>query len=432
MQHAEATMDLRLDEQTVRWRETARAYATEVVRPVAAALDARTDPEDCWSWDLVEEASARGLRQAPCSPEHGGDSTSFLTDVVMLEEIAAADVGASVVLAQHWKFLQMLREMATPDQLARWMPRLAGNPRALLAASFTEPQAGSDNMLPYDGPGAGLQTSARRAAGGWVVNGMKQFISNANRADMIICFARTDPDGPLASSVTAFLVAAETPGVSIGRVHDKCGERLANNSEIFYSDVFVPDADVLGTVGNGLRDVARLLRGSNMYAGACALGVARECYDRTVEWCRTRVQGGKPIIEHENVAAYLADMFLNVDVARTYVWRAAWQSIDADTYHPTLGAASKLVASEMAFDSARRALELWGGRGVMRENGIEKLLRDAAIWLHSDGTNILMRMKLMQHLRGAPAGGLWDAVVPTVRGGVTAAPEVPAAVPAAI
>ena len=215
--------------------------------------------------------------------------------------------------------------------------------------------------------------------------------------------------------------------MSIGRVHDKCGERLANNAEIFYDGVFVADADVLGAVGTGLADVARLLRGSNMYAGACALGVARECYDRTVEWCRDRVQGGKPIIEHENVGAYLADMYLNVDVARVYLWRAAWQAISSDTYHPTLGAASKLIASENAFDSARRAMELWAGRGVMRENGIEKLLRDAAIWLHSDGTNILMRMKLMNTLRAAPPReGLWDAVVPSPRAAVAPLSPVPA------
>lgn len=104
-------------------------------------------------------------------------------------------------------------------------------------------------------------------------------------------------------------------------------------------------------------------------------------------------------------------MYLNVDVARTYVWRAAWQSISADTYDPKLGITPKLVASERAFDSARKAMELWGGAGVMRENGIEKLLRDAAIWLHSDGTNLLMRMKLADQLRASgPGTELWDAI----------------------
>src|SRR5690606_1107717 len=131
-----------------------------------------------------------------------------------------------------------------------------------------------------------------------------------------------DPDGPIPSSVSAFLVASDTPGLSIGRVHDKTGERLANNAEIFYRDVFVPEADRLGEEGAAMTNVAKLLRGSNAYAAACALGVARECYDRTVRFCRERVQGGRPIIEHENVAAYLADMYLDVDVSRTYIYRA--------------------------------------------------------------------------------------------------------------
>jgi alkylation response protein AidB-like acyl-CoA dehydrogenase len=381
------------------------------VRPVSAELDARQDPAESWSWGVVEEASRRGLRQAPAPPEYGGDDTTFLTDVVMPEEIAAADVGAAVVLAQHWKFLQMIKELATPDQLDRWMRRIAENPRALLAAAFTEPDAASDNFLPYTAPGGGMQSRAERCDGGYVLNGMKHFISNANRADVIISFLRTDPSGPIPSSVSAFLVASDTPGLAIGRVHDKTGERLANNAEVFYRAVFIPEGDRLGDEGAAMTNVAKLLRGSNAYAAACALGVARECYDRTVRFCRQRVQGGKPIVEHENIAAYLADMYLDVDVSRTYVYRAAWQAIESGTFDNKLGITPKLVVSERTFDTARRAMELWGGRGVMKENGIEKLMRDAAIWLHSDGTNILMRMKLANQLRAGEDGfALWDQI----------------------
>lgn len=404
-------MQFALDARTVRWRGIARAYAEEAVRPVAAALDAEPNPEDAFSWALVEEADRRGLRMAPAAPAYGGDAVDFLTACVMIEEIAAADVGSAVVLAQQWKFLAMLQEMGDDDQRERWLTRLAENPRGLMAASFTEPKAASDTFLPYKVPGAGMTTWAERVDGGYVINGMKHYISNSNRADVILCFARTRRDEPVTSSVTAFVVGAGTPGLRIGKVHDKTGERLANNSEIFYEDCFVPDADVLGPEGTALGEVARLLRGSNAYAAACALGVARECYDRSVQWCRERVQGGRPIIEHENIATYLADMYLNVDVARTYVWRAAWQSIEADTFDPKLGITPKLVASEAAFDSARKAMELFGGAGVMKENGIEKLLRDAVIWLHSDGTNIIMRMKLANHLRASgPRFELWDAV----------------------
>lgn len=389
----------------------ARDFADEVVRPLSAGLDAQVDPSDAWSWEIIEEASRRGLRQAPASPLHGGDDTSYFTNTVMLEEIAAADVGSAVVLAQHWKFLHMIREIGTADQEERWMARIAGNPRALLAAAFTEPSAGSDNLLPVTAPGAGMQTRAVRSDGGYVVNGMKHFISNANRADVVLTFARTDPDGPLPTSVSLFLVGADAEGFSTGRVHDKIGERLANNAEIFYSDVFVPECDRLGQEGTALTDVARLLRGSNTYAGACALGIARECYDRTLAFCRDRVQGGRPIIEHENVGAYIADMYLNVDVARTYLWRASSQAGSADTFDASLGITPKLVASERAFDSARKMMEVWGGRGVMKEHGIEKLFRDAAIWLHSDGTNIVMRMKLVEYLRNTASGtARWDSV----------------------
>jgi alkylation response protein AidB-like acyl-CoA dehydrogenase len=407
-------MHFGLDAKTVKWRGIARGFAEEVVRPVSAELDARTDPAESWSWEIVDEASRRGLRQAPVSAAFGGDETGFLTDVVMLEEIAAADVGAAVVLAQHWKFLQMIKDLASEEQQQRWLSRIADNPRALLAAALTEPHAASDTFLPYLAPGAGMTSRAERRNGGYVINGMKHFISNANRADVVITFVRTDPDGPVNTSVSAFLVGTETEGLRIGRVHDKTGERLANNAEIFYSDVQVPIEDRLGEEGAALGNVARLLRGSNAYAAACALGVARECYERSVRFCRERVQGGRPIIEHENIGAYLADIYLDVDVARTYIYRAAWQALSADTFDNKLGITPKLVASELAFDAARKTMELWGGRGVMKENGIEKLLRDAAIWLHSDGTNIIMRAKLANQLRAGPDGpALWDDQIPT-------------------
>ena len=404
-------MDFRLTEENVEWRARARAVATEVVRPQAGALDAEADPENCWSWEFVEEADSRGIRQAPLPPEYKGANTDYVTNTIILEEIAAADLGTAVFLAQHWKFAQMLNEMGTPYQRDRYLARNAANPRGLFAASFTEPDHGSDNSLPHRAPGGGMQTFAERVDGGHVINGMKHFISNANRADTILCFARTEPEGPLTDSVTAFIVPCDAQGLRIGQVHDKSGERLANNAEIFYEGVFVPEADVLGEPGTALRSVGRLLRASNAYAAACALGIARECFDRTLEWTRDRVQGGVPIIQHQAVGSYLADMYVNVDVTRTFVWRAAWQAREAATFDPALAIEPKLLAGDRVFDSARRAMELWGGRGVMKENGIEKLLRDASIWLHSDGTQIIMRERLANLLRdGDPEHYVWDGV----------------------
>ncbi|WP_458691325.1 acyl-CoA dehydrogenase family protein [Nocardia tengchongensis] len=404
-------MEFTLSDEMITWRDKARNFADTVVRPVAADLDAQPDPELAWSWDLVEAADAHGLRQAPLPVEFGGAATDYVTNCLILEEIAAADLGTAVVLAQHWKFAQMLNELGTPSQRERFLARNAANPRGLFAASFTEPSAGSDNLLPYTGRGGGMQTFAEKVDGGYRINGMKHYISNANRADTVLCFARTDREGPLTEAVTAFIVPADAEGFRIGRVHDKNGERIANNAEIFYENVFVSDADVLGETGVALRSVGRLLRHSNAYAASCALGVGRECFDRTLRWCRERVQGGVPIIQHQAVGSYLADMYLNIDVSRTYIWRAAWQARTAETFDPALAVAPKLITSERIFDSARRAMELWGGHGVMKENGIEKLLRDASIWLHSDGTNIILRERMANLLRnGDPDAVIWDSV----------------------
>ena len=403
-------MDWSLSAEQRRWRDIARAFSREVVAPRAPELDARPDPAEAFSWELVDAATEYGLRLAPLPAEFGGGGTDFLTNAVMLEEIAAGDLGTSVVLAQTWKFAQLVMELGTPDQHQRWLRRLADNPRGLMAASLTEPNGGSDNVLPYAGVDGGMQMSAKRADGGWVLNGQKHYISNANRSDSIIAFARTDPDQPVRFGVTMFIVPGDSPQVRYGVIHDKFGERLANNSEIFYDDVFVPDEDRLGRENEGLADVARLLRGSNAYAAACTLGVARTAFNRALAYTSGRVQGGKPVLEHDDIGVQFAEMYAQMEAARTYVFRAAWASDHPEAFDPKMAAMPKLIASQVAFEVTRGSLEMFGGSAVMKEIGMEKLMRDATIFLHSDGTNTVMRKKIAADLRGRVNGldSLWD------------------------
>lgn len=404
-------MDYRLDDGQRGWRDRARAFAEEVVAPRAAELDARVDPADAFSWEIVEAADERGLRLAPLPVGHGGGDTDFLTNAVMLEEIAAADMGIAVVLAQTWKFAQLLMELGTPDQRERWLPRLAKNPRGLMAASFTEPDYGSDNVLTYAGVEGGMQSTARKVDGGWLLRGTKHYISNSNRSDIVLALMRTDPNAPVRDGCSAFIVPSDHEHVRFGVVHDKMGERLANNSEIFYEDAFVPEQDLLGAENTILSDVARLLRGSNAYAAACTVGVARTALTRAIKRAKVRVQGGRPIIEHSVIAAELGDLWARLEAVRTYVFRAAWASDHAEEFDPKMAAAPKLVASEAAFEVTRHALEIFGGSGVMRDVGMEKLLRDATIFLHSDGTNTIMRKKIAADLAArsdAQLDRLWD------------------------
>jgi alkylation response protein AidB-like acyl-CoA dehydrogenase len=208
-----------------------------------------------------------------------------------------------------------------------------------------------------------------------------------------------------------FIVPADSPQVRFGIVHDKLGERLANNAEIFYENTFVPDRDVLGQENEGLADVARLLRGSNAYAAACTLGVARTAFSRALQYTSGRVQGGRAVLDHDDIGVTFAEMYAQLETARTYVFRAAWAADHVKLFDPKMAAVPKLVASQVAFEVTRASLEMFGGSGVMRETGMEKLLRDATIFLHSDGTNTVMRKKIAADLRSRANGAidsLWD------------------------
>lgn len=391
-------MDFSLNDKQKRWRETARAFADTVVRPVSQDLDSRADPADCFDWALIESASAAGLRASPLPAQYGGDETDHLTQVLMLEELSAADMGVAVILAGTWRTMRWLMAAGSQDQLQRWLPRIGGNPRGLMAAALTEEVAGSDNMLPYGGTDGGMRMSAVRSGSGWVLNGTKRYITNANRADVIVAFARTDTGKNIREGVTTFLLAADTPGLSVGTVFNKSGERLANNAELIFRDVHVPDMDRFGDVGQGLSSFVKHQRATSAYNAATVYGVAREALRRALVWTRTRVQGGKPIYQHQAVGAYLVDMLASVDVARTYAWRAAWAADNPAHFSPPLNVFPKVFASEQAMQAVAKCMELFGGASIMRDVGVEKLLRDASVFLHSDGTNMILRQRIADWL----------------------------------
>ena len=377
--------------------EVAARFGTEVVAPVAAELDAMPTPEDCFSWEIVEAASAAGLRTATLSPEHGGAGIDSLTTARVVEELGRADLGVSVVIAQTLKIAQTLQQAASPEQRDRFVPKFAADPRFLLAIGITEPENASNYFIPYP---EDFRTTATKVPQGWVINGKKHFISNGNVASLYLLFAQTDPGRGLVEGSTCFLVERPTEGFSIGQVHDKMGERLANNAELLFDDCFVPDENVLGEVGRGFDVLTTFFPASNAYAAASVLGVASAAYDRSVSWTNRRYQGGAYLIEHDSVAADLARMRMLIDAARAYLRQAARAADHRDTeWDPTMGALPKVFASEAAWEVVTTTLSLHGGHGYMKELGIEKLVRDAAAFLHSDGANRTLLLKAARFIR---------------------------------
>lgn len=378
--------------------EITRRFGNDVVAPVADELDRRTDPAECFSWDIVEKADAAGIRTATLAKEYGGAGIDSLTTAMIIEELGKFDLGVSVVLAQTLKIAQTLQAAATPDQQERFIPDYAADPRGLLAIGITEPDRSSDYIIPY-APGD-FRTKAVRTDGGWIVNGQKHFISNGNRARLYLLFAQTEPGTGLAAGSTCFLVERSAPGFTIGRVHDKMGERLANNSELFFDDCFIPDENVLGEVGRGFDVLVQFFPASNAYAAASVLGVAQAAYTQALEWTRTRYQGGSYLLEKDSVALVLSRMRMKIDAAQAYIHRAVWMADNRQLgWDPKMGALPKVFASEVAWEVVTSALELHGGYGYMRDTGIEKLVRDAAAFLHSDGANNTLLLKAARFIR---------------------------------
>ena len=371
--------------------ETVRKFVAEAITPVAIELDRQVDPADCFSWEIVAQTDRVGIRTMTLSEEWGGMGADSLTTAMVIEEIAKGDMGIAVVIAQTLKLAQIFQKAMTEQQREKYLPRFRDDPRCLLAIGITEPETGSNYFIPNP---ASFQTRAERSDGGWLINGMKHFISNGNRAGLYLVFAQTEKGESLFDGSTCFLLEREAPGFSIGRVHDKMGERLANNAELIFEDCFVPDENVVGEVGRGFQVLVDFFPQSNAYAAATVLGVSVAAYERAVEWAKTRNQGGSLLIDHDGIRAQLAEMRMLNDAARSYIHHAAWSADHQDQgWDRTLGALPKVFATQAAWKIVTWASEIHGGSGYMRDIGLEKLVRDAAGFLHSDGVNRTLLLK---------------------------------------
>jgi len=371
--------------------ETVARFVKAEVTPRAAALDAERDPEKCYSWEIVEKAHELGSRTMTLDENWGGLGIDPLTTAMVIEELSKGDLGVAITLGQTLKLAQIFQGVLNEEQKARVLPGFAQDPRGMLAIGITEPDNGSNYLVPYPTP---FRTVAVQAEGGWIVNGMKHFISNANCASHYLFFAQTEKGKPMTAGSTCFMVERGRPGFTIGRVNDKMGERLANNAEMIFQDCFIPDENVVGKVGDGFNELAKFMPWSNAYAGATILGVAVAMHNKAIDWAKMRVQGGKPLIEHDGIRAQLAEMRMLIDASRSYIHRVCWLAIHPEHgWDKALGALPKVMASTATWKIATWCLEIHGGHGYMKEVGVEKLVRDAAAYLHSDGVNRTLCLK---------------------------------------
>ncbi|MEK6711963.1 MAG: acyl-CoA dehydrogenase family protein [Nitrospinota bacterium] len=391
-------MDFSLTEEQLALQKLAHEFAEREIRPIAKEHDRIQDPHKRFPWEVVEKGGRAGLRTLALPEEMGGAGANILTLCLVGEEIAWGDLGVAVTFDQTWKISHLIERLTTEEQRSRILPRFLEDPRFHLAVAMTEPSGGTDNILPYDSPSAGVRTSAVRQGSDWVLNGTKHFISNGGIAKLYFLAARTDPAKGVSEGLTYFMITPDMAGFSIGEIHDKMGQRLSQNAELLLQNCRVPDSNRVGAVNEAMKARRRFVRGSNIEAAATVLGTARAAHEDALEYARNRVQGGRPIIEHQAVGFMLCDGFAEYQASRQLLHHAAWTTAHDDLYDPKMGFMTKCFVSEAAFRIATRSLEVWGGMGYMTEAPMEKYLRDVTSFLHSDGTNQAMRIRSMNFL----------------------------------
>ncbi len=380
--------DLELSEDQRMIRDMARDFARREIAPHAQAWEKADWIDDA----LVAQMGELGLLGMVVPEEWGGSYIDYVAYALAVEEISAGDGATGALMSIHNSVgCGPVLNYGSQAQKDEWLAELASG-RAIGCFALTEPQAGSEAH--------NLRTRAELVDGQWVLNGSKQFCSNAKRAKLAIVFAVTDPDLGK-KGLSAFLVPTDTPGFAVERSEHKMGIRASDTCAVSLSDCRIPQANLLGERGKGLAIALSNLEGGRIGIGAQALGIARAAFEAALLYARERVQFGKPIAEHQSIANMLADMQTQLNAARLLILHAARLK---SAGLPCLSEASqaKLFASEMAEKVCSQAVQIHGGYGYLEDYPVERYYRDARITQIYEGSSEIQRLLIARQLANYP------------------------------
>ena len=367
-------------------RDLVRTLARERIAPRAAEIDESHE----FPWDIVELYREHALFGLFFEEQYGGLGTGTLLALIAIEEVSKVCATSGLILAVQELGSLGLKLAGSDDQKERYLPKLASG-EWLAAYALTESGSGSDS--------AAMRTTARADNGEYVLNGSKRFITNADVANLYTVFAKTDPEAGHAG-ISAFVVEADTPGFEVARLEPKLGIAGSTTGELTFDDARVPAANRLGAEGEGFRIAMRILDRSRPGIGAQGLGLAQGATDYALEYARTRETMGKPIDEHQLIAAKLADMETACEAARSLLY-AFGQLADAGLDGSDLTKASaqaKLFCSDTAMWVTTEAVQILGGYGYIREYPVERMMRDAKITQIYEGTNEIQRLVIAREM----------------------------------
>jgi alkylation response protein AidB-like acyl-CoA dehydrogenase len=375
-----------LTEDQVEFRDAIRQIVSERVAPRAAEIDAKAE----YPWDIRRLFAEHDLLGLPFSAELGGTGTGTLMLNVAIEEIARACASSALILMIQELGTLPIRLFGSDELKQRFLPRCASGEWSP-AFALSEPEAGSD-------PG-GMITTAVRNGDEWVISGTKNWITNLGIADFYIVFAKTDREAGHSRGISAFVVEADRPGVSVGKLEHKLGIKGSPTGQPIFDDVRVPAANLIGEEGRGMHVALGTLDHSRLGVAAQAVGIAQGATDHAAAYARERRQFGRPIADFQGIQFKLADMETRTAAARELLYRACAKIDRGDDDAGKYSAMAKLFASDTAMAVTVEAVQVLGGYGYVNEYPVERYMRDAKITQIYEGTNEIQRLVIARSLR---------------------------------
>ncbi|RIK97726.1 MAG: acyl-CoA dehydrogenase [Proteobacteria bacterium] len=376
-------MQFALTDDQIAVRDMARDFAAERIAPHAA----QWDEQKHFPVDVMREAAALGMGGIYIRDDVGGSALTRFDAALIFEALAMGCPTVSAFISIHNMSAWMIDAYGSDEQRRKWLPQLCSMQK-VASYCLTEPGSGSD--------AAALRTRAVRDGDHYVLNGQKQFISGAGAGDLYVVMVRTGEDGP--RGISTLVVEGDTPGLSFGANERKMGWNAQPTRAVIFENARVPVANRIGDEGIGFKIAMAGLDGGRLNITACSVGGAQAALDKALIYMRERKAFGKRLDEFQALQFRLADMAIELEAARTFLWRAAAALDRKDPDATALCAMAKRFGTDIGFAVANQALQLHGGYGYLAEYGIEKIVRDLRVHQILEGTNEIMRLIVARRL----------------------------------
>ena len=377
-------MDFNFTEEHLAVRDAARDFAQHELLPGVI----ERDENKIFPHEQIKKLGELGFMGMMVNPEYDGSGMDTISYVLALEEIAKVDASAAVVLSVNNSLVCWgIEEYGDDRQKEKYLKELASG-RKIGAFCLSEPEAGSDATA--------IKTMAIEKDDHFLLNGIKNWITNGSSASFYIVFAQSDPSNGY-KGINAFIVEKEWPGVEVGPKENKLGIRSSDTHSIMFNDVRIPKENLLGPFGSGFKIAMNILNGGRIGIASQALGIAAGAYELSVKYAHERKSFGTEIINHQGIQFKLADMATQIEAARLVCYKAAFLK-DQDLPYAKMSAMAKLIASQAAMDVTIEAVQVHGGYGYVKEYHVERLMRDAKITQIYEGTSEIQKLVIAREI----------------------------------